>query len=415
MLNHEKNINHSLWNFIASLAIGFLVAYLPLKVIGIAEQVFWLNIYWVATAVMFLDFLLHIWARFLKKGTSKRNHSNLPLLIVDFIASVPFLFLSIIPGMQLLQMFKIFRVQRFLSVSMEGILKKKRILTISFFLFWLVLAIHWLSCMWLAIIGIEPSFDHYSNYVRSLYWVITTLTSVGYGDITPTTNMQMWYAMFVQLVGIGAFGYLIAHVVSIVSKKDPLETQYADNVDLLTATLKHRSLPNNLQRRILNYYGYIRREKIGYDESSFLESLPVSLRTEVAINIRKEFIHEIPLFKNAGNEFLYQIAMKLELIIITPGDYLFRRGDKGTEMYLIISGDVEILDVDETSVLALLSDGDYFGEIALFEGTTRNASVRALGFCNLYKLEKETFDEVVADNPDIALEIEKKARDRGMD
>ena len=92
--------------------------------------------------------------------------------------------------------------------------------------------------------------------------------------------------MCVQLTGIGAFGYLIAHVVGIVSKKDPVENQYAENVDLLSATLKHRSLPRNLQSKILIYYGYLRKEKIGYDESAFLNILANALRKEVAIDIR---------------------------------------------------------------------------------------------------------------------------------
>jgi len=414
MLNHEKNRNHTLWNIITTLAIGFLVVYLPLRVVGIAVQSFLIPIYWIATIIMFLDLILHVWVYFSNSGSGRSKVFSLPLMIVDVLAAIPFLLIATIPLFQLLQVFKVYRLQRFLKIVMDGVLMRKRSFTIAFFLFWLILAIHWLSCIWLGIIGVDSSLNHYSNYVRSLYWIITTLTSVGYGDITPDNNIQMWYAMFVQLIGIGAFGYLIAHVVSIVSKKDPLEIQYTENVELLSATLKHRSLPQDLQKRILNYYGYIRREKVGYDESAFLESLPVSLRTEVAINIRKEFIHEIPLFKNAGELFLYQIAMKLELIIITPGDYLFRRGDTGTEMYLIISGDVEILDTDEVTVLATLSDGDYFGEIALFEGTTRNASVRALDFCNLYKLEKETFDEVVSENPQIGIEIESKARARGM-
>lgn len=362
---------------------------------------------------MVFDLLLQLRDYFLKPRTEEFKLVALPLLVVDMIVAIPFLFISTIPIVQLFQLFKLLGLGHFLNKTMEIALRQKRVLTILFFLFWLVLALHWLSCIWLEIIDVDPSFDHYTNYVRSLYWIITTLTSVGYGDILPVTNTQMWYAMFIQLLGIGALGYLIAHVVSRVSKKDPVETQYAENIELLSATLKNRHLKNKLESRILNYYRYMRKEKIGYDESAFLNTLPNSLRTEVTIDIRKEFIHEIPLFKNAGEAFLSQVAIKLELMIATPGDYLFKIGDKGSEMYLIISGAVEVLGKDGSKVLATLTDGDYFGEIVLFDSTTRNASVRALNFCNLYKLKKETFVEVVAGHPQISEGIEKKARSRG--
>ena len=413
MRKHKNSRSLNLWNIITILAISFLSIFLPLRIIAIDMQSAGLSLYCVATLILVIDFILHLGEYYFISKTDESKLFAIPFLLVDLIGAIPFLFIAAIPIVQLLQLLKLLRLGQFLNRTMEIALRQKRVLTILFFLFWLGLAIHWLSCIWLAIISIDPSFDHYTNYVRSLYWIITTLTSVGYGDILPVGNIQMWYAMFVQLLGIGAFGYLIAHVVGIVSKKDPVETQYSENVELLSATLKHRSLPRNLQSRIMNYYRYMRKEKIGYDESAFLDTLPSALRTEVAIDIRKEFIHEIPLFKNAGDSFISQVAMKLDLFIATPGDYFFKFGESGTEMYLIISGTVEVIAEDGETVLATLVGGDYFGEIALFDSTRRNASVRALEFCNLYKLEKEIFDEVVADNPQIALEIEKKARFRG--
>lgn len=394
------------------LAVSFLAIYLPLTVTGIDFPYQLDGVYYLSTLVLLIDFLYRLREHFSNPESSKLRYA-VPLLLADGIAAIPFLILSTIPFLQILQLIKLIRVEQLLEKSMELFVKWKRLVTISFFLFWLIIVVHLLSCGWLSISGIDTSIDAYTNYVKSLYWSITTLTTVGYGDITPSTTAQMWYAMFVQLIGIGGFGYLLAHVVSIVSKKDPVETQYADNVELLSTTMKHRDLPEDLQSRILEYYRYMRKEKIGYDESAFLRSLPSMLQTEVAINLRKEFIQEIPLFNDAGDVFLSQIAMKLELMIATPGDYFFRKGEKGKEMFLIISGEVEVLGEGEDSILATLKGGDYFGEIALFDNTVRNATVRASKFCNLYKLKKETFNEVVAKHPKIAEEIELKARDRG--
>ncbi len=63
---------------------------------------------------------------------------------------------------------------------------------------------------------------------------------------------------------------------------------------------------------------------------------------------------------------------------------------------------------------ATLSDVNHFGEIALMVSTTRTASVRASQLSNLHKLEKETFDKVVKDHPEIAKKIKNKIKDRGV-
>ena len=111
----------------------------------------------------------------------------------------------------------------------------------------------------------------------------------------------------VQIIGVGVFGYLIGNVVSILSKKDSVMSTYIENVELLTNTLNRRDLPPRLQKRILSYYSYLREEKMGYDESAFLDSLPDSLKDESSFNLKRDFIEEIHLFKNASEKFTHRL------------------------------------------------------------------------------------------------------------
>lgn len=417
MLTYQEDKSHIIWNVVVVIATSYLAIHLPLRVLDFDTDVVFDGLYWCATGVLVIDFIFRFRGSNIlssnKDSNSELTKANLLWLVIDLVAAIPLLVISSVPIIQLLQLIKLARIAQYFNHTMDVEVRHKRSLTLSFFLFWLIIAIHWLSCGWLSIIGIDPAIDHYSNYVRALYWNITTLTTVGYGDITPSNNIQMWYSMLVQLLGIGAFGYIIGQVVSVLSKKDPVENQYIDSVELLYTTLKHRHISRDLQGRVMNYYKYVRDEKIGYDESAFLDSLPTSLRTEAAIDLRKRFIHRIPLFKNTGEKFLSEIATKLEVLVATPGDFFFKKGDNGEEMFLIISGEVEVLD-DDHNVLAVLSDGNHFGEVALVSSDIRTASVRASQFCNLYKLTKETFNEVVAGHPDIAKEINKIAKARGL-
>jgi voltage-gated potassium channel len=99
-------------------------------------------------------------------------------------------------------------------------------------------------------------------------------------------------------------------------------------------------------------------------------------------------------------------------LVYLPGDYIFRAGDQGKEMFFIGRGTVEILGKDEESVQATLGDGQFFGEVALVKGQPRNASVRAVGYCDLYALDKDTFDRIIAHHPGFKEHIDQMVKER---
>ncbi|HEY8022002.1 MAG TPA: cyclic nucleotide-binding domain-containing protein [Thermoanaerobaculia bacterium] len=93
-----------------------------------------------------------------------------------------------------------------------------------------------------------------------------------------------------------------------------------------------------------------------------------------------------------------------------PGEYIFREGDLGTEMFIIHEGQVEILNRvgDEERLLAVLEKGDFFGEMALLEDRPRAASARALAQTRLLQINGSTFDQMLRDNPEIAVRMMRK-------
>jgi len=82
------------------------------------------------------------------------------------------------------------------------------------------------------------------------------------------------------------------------------------------------------------------------------------------------------------------------------GDVVFNEQDEGEEMYLIDSGEIQIVktigDVDVN--LTCLSSGDFFGEMTLITGHKRVASAKALTDCNLHVIDKEAFMSNIANN-----------------
>jgi CRP-like cAMP-binding protein len=112
-----------------------------------------------------------------------------------------------------------------------------------------------------------------------------------------------------------------------------------------------------------------------------------------------------PVFKTTGGTPRGPLSVE-----VPAGDFVFREGDLGTEMYIVHEGQVEILSRvgEEDRLIAVLEKGDFFGEMALLEDRPRAGSVRALTDCKLLQINGTTFDQMLRDNPEIAVRMMRK-------
>jgi glucose-6-phosphate 1-dehydrogenase len=124
-----------------------------------------------------------------------------------------------------------------------------------------------------------------------------------------------------------------------------------------------------------------------------------------------EVLKKIEIFKDGDPLFLSQVILALRPEVLAAGEVVMRKGDMGREMYVVVRGQVEIID-DHGKVLKTLKDGDVFGEIALLIHTPRTATVRAKTSCDLMALDKASFSRILRDHPQFAASVTKIAKDR---
>ncbi|MFZ5629428.1 MAG: ion transporter [Spirochaetota bacterium] len=312
----------------------------------------------------------------------------------------------------MVRMLRIHHILPFLQRTNKKDLLNPGIVRLIFTVFIVLVIAHWISCGWIALGKIDEKADAVTNYIRALYWTITTITTIGYGDITPTSNIQTLYTMFVQLIGAGMYGYIIGNLASLLANSDLARTQFRAKLEKIQTFLQYRDVPQDLQDNIRTYYDYLWNNRRGFDESAVLQDLPQSLKLQVALHLNRDIIEKVPMFKGAPDELIRQIVLNLRPLLFTPGDYIFRKGEMGDQMYFISRGKVEIVSEDGQTVYATLTDGAFFGEIALLFSSERTASVRAAEYCDLYTLDKYTFDNVLSKFPEVAEQVKSMAEER---
>jgi len=285
---------------------------------------------------------------------------------------------------------------------------------------WIFLANHFIAIGWMALGGTEGSApaqrtlpEPFSTYLSALYWSTTTLATVGYGDITPQTDLQRLYSILIMFSGVGLFGYVIGDIVNLVANLNQAASEHGRRLATLDGFMHAHRLPRRLREKVHAYYDYIWEHRSGPRQEAEVDALPESLRAEISLQLHRRVLHKVPLFQGVNEDFLREIVLLLEPRIYMPGDVIFREGEPGDAMYFVSSGMVEVYSESDPSLDSiLLGEGSHFGEIALTGQASRTRSVRTTGFCELYKLGKDVFDLFLAKYPDFKAHIEETIRTR---
>jgi CRP-like cAMP-binding protein len=100
--------------------------------------------------------------------------------------------------------------------------------------------------------------------------------------------------------------------------------------------------------------------------------------------------------------------------VYKEGDVIVRQGESGDCMYEILEGTVEVLREKngQEVCLAVLSKGDFFGEMAIFEREVRSATVRAMGEVRAITIDKKTLLRRISEDPSLAFRIVEKMANR---
>jgi serine phosphatase RsbU (regulator of sigma subunit) len=125
--------------------------------------------------------------------------------------------------------------------------------------------------------------------------------------------------------------------------------------------------------------------------------------------MNEDLIYRVPLFAALPREELDRLKDDLRTFEIGRGEFLFFEGDAGDRLYIVLSGELEVVKAVSTKgerVLNRLGPGDYLGEVSLLEpGGLRTASVRALTDSKLLEMSRSDFERLLQRRPAVAFHI----------
>ncbi len=353
-------------------------------------------------SAIYLDFLtstLIVVAEFLREGKKNmRTWGKTLLLAFPFASSFSFFGLTrpLIHSLWLIKAphaIKILANTKFLA-TLPG-MKRHYNLIITMAL--IGLSIHFFACIWITLTGRAE--DPTTVYIKAVYWTVTTIATVGYGDITPTTNTSRIFAMIVMFFGVGFYGFIVSRISTFLFQNDRRSEAHNEKMDHLTAFLHHYRIPGNLRQEVFSFYEHRLLAKMNDEEEEILTELPSGLKNEIQTYLNIAPLSRTLIFKGCSEACLKDAAHSLQRKVVNPKEMIINRGDVGYEMYIIAHGSVRVI-IDSQTV-ATLGKGQSFGETALIKEEPRSADVESISYGDLYVLTKSHFEALMLQHADL--------------
>ncbi|XP_035256450.1 potassium voltage-gated channel subfamily H member 1a isoform X2 [Anguilla rostrata] len=238
-----------------------------------------------------------------------------------------------------------------------------------------------------------PSKD--TVYISSLYFTMTSLTSIGFGNIAPTTDGEKIFAVAMMMIGSLLYATIFGNVTTIFQQMYANTNRYHEMLNSVRDFLKLYQVPKGLSERVMDYIASTWSMSRGIDTEKVLQICPKDMRADICVHLNRKVFKEHPAFRLASDGCLRALAMEFQTIHCAPGDLIYHAGESVDSLCFVVSGSLEVIQDDE--VVAILGKGDVFGDVFWKEVTLAQAcaNVRALTYCDLHVIKRDALQKVL--------------------
>ncbi|GAB4239229.1 MAG: cyclic nucleotide-gated ion channel [Methyloligellaceae bacterium] len=316
-----------------------------------------------SVAVFSLEYFLRLWScveipvlKQLPPARARLHFAARPLLIIDLFAVLPF-YVGFLFGLHDMLFLRVLRLFRFLKLahyspalhSIGRVMVSERNALLGAFLVMMVLLLFASAGIYYLEREVQP--EAFGSIPAAAWWALATLTTVGYGDVTPVTPFGKLFGGLIMIFGLGMFALPVAIVAT------------------------------------------------GFAEESRRREFVVTWGT----------VARVPLFADLSASTLAAIMGQLSSRTYPEGARILQVGQPAEALFFITSGEV-IVHTDDGPVK--LGEGDFFGELSLIYNRPHRHTVVAASRVRLLVLEKPDFDRLAEQEPELMAHIRKVAEER---
>ncbi|KAJ3114277.1 anaphase-promoting complex subunit Hcn1 [Phlyctochytrium bullatum] len=237
------------------------------------------------------------------------------------------------------------------------------------------------------------------------------LASAGYH---PSYTIEQMIHICMTLTGALIYALLVGAVASFSFGLDAGARKFKEKIDEVNEYMESCDLPEDLRRRIRNYFELKYKGRY-FKSEDIMHELNGSLQRDILLESFRSLLERVPFFQRKMDDgrdeaFVGRMAEAVTMMYFVAGNNVFIQGQKGEDMFFILQGTVDII-VNGTKVGAL-AEGSFFGEVALMDSSPRSATITASGQLILVRLAKSDLEPILLDFPDVRVKMREVYQER---
>ena len=195
---------------------------------------------------------------------------------------------------------------------------------------------------WIINYGYEDC-SYLKLYLIAIYYSITTLTTVGYGDLLCITYKEKIFGLFMEIFGIIAYSWVVSSISNYVQGINEKNEDYENKCKILEEIkMTCPQLSDDLYDRINRYLKY-KKDNEKLDKKIIFESLPIRLSNLLVCEMYKQIINDFIFFKNFDNiDFIVKVVLNLVPSLVVRNDILINYGDFVEEIIFVKKGKLSL-------------------------------------------------------------------------
>ncbi|XP_043466910.1 potassium voltage-gated channel protein eag isoform X3 [Leptopilina heterotoma] len=408
-----------------------------------SEDVFLLVVDTIVDVIFFIDIVLNFHTTFVGAGGEVVSDPKVIRMnylkswfIIDLLSCLPYDVFnafdhdedgigSLFSALKVVRLLRLGRVVR----KLDRYLEYGAAMLILLLCFYMLVA-HWLACVWYSIGrsdadgGVQYSWlwklanvtqspysylwtnastapelvagpSRRTMYVTALYFTMTCMTSVGFGNVAAETDNEKIFTICMMIIAALLYATIFGHVTTIIQQMTSATAKYHDMLNNVREFMKLHEVPKALSERVMDYVVSTWAMTKGLDTDKVLNYCPKDMKADICVHLNRKVFNEHPAFRLASDGCLRALAMHFTMSHSAPGDLLYHTGESIDSLCFIVTGSLEVIQDDE--VVAILGKGDVFGDSFWKDSAVGQsaANVRALTYCDLHTIKRDRLLEVL--------------------
>ncbi|XP_031500003.1 potassium channel AKT2/3 isoform X1 [Nymphaea colorata] len=279
-----------------------------------------------------------------------------------------------------------------------------------------LLSIHFSGCMYYMLadryphkgrtwIGsVIPNFREsniWFRYISAIYWSISTMTTVGYGDLHAVNALEMIFIIFYMLFNLGLTAYIIGNMTNLIVEGTRRTMQFRNSIQEASDFVSRNHIPRRLKEQIISYM-CLRFKAESLNHQNIMEQIPKSICKSICQHLFLPIVEQAYLFKGVSKDFLLLLVTEMKVEYLPPKEEVIMQNGAPDDVYIVVTGEIEKIakTAEVEQIISILVAGDIFGEVSVLCNRPQIFTFRTKTLCQLLRLKQSALLDAIYNQPE---------------